>query len=168
MKALKKIHEKYTSGYERWTEYDEFENEISRNDTTGYWRKTKYDETNVCKDFNFKVSASVGGELPFKIYSIDNAPVNIFNEHDSVYLEENEGRIGLKLIDINNEIYNGNICIRRTDNRSNFTKWEDIKIMNFIQETVSSSDITAKAQMRCVLKKFTVFFSMMLLSAIPI
>ena len=44
MKVLKKIHEKYTSGYQKWTEYDEFEHETSMNDSTGYWQKTKYDE----------------------------------------------------------------------------------------------------------------------------
>ena len=44
MKVLKKIHEKYTSGYQKWTEYDEFEHETSMNDSTGYWQKTKYNE----------------------------------------------------------------------------------------------------------------------------
>ena len=94
-------------------------------------------------DFNFLVSASIGEEIPFKIYSIDNAPKGVFPiGHDySVFKEEEEGRIGLKLFDVNNMIYNGNICIRRTDNRSNFTKWEDIKIINIIQDTVSSQEI---------------------------
>lgn len=62
MKVLKKIHEKYSNGYERWTEYDEFENEISMNDTTGYWRKTKYDERGYtihrCDSLGFDESSS--------------------------------------------------------------------------------------------------------------
>ena len=62
MKVLKKIHEKYSNGYERWTEYDEFENEISMNDTTGYWQKTKYDERGCtihhCNSLGFDESSS--------------------------------------------------------------------------------------------------------------
>ena len=62
MKALKKKHEKYTSGYERWTEYNEFENEINMKASTGYWRKTKYDERGYtihrCDSLGFDESSS--------------------------------------------------------------------------------------------------------------
>ena len=105
--------------------------------------KTEHGFEETFDDFNFIISASAGNEIPFKIYSVDNAPNSVFpkNHEYSVYKEEEEARIGLKLFDVNNTIYNGNICIRRTDSKSNFTKWEDIKIINFIQETINSKDI---------------------------
>ena len=94
-------------------------------------------------DFEFLVSRSIGDEIPFRIYSLDNAPKEIFAEGEklSIYEEEEEGRIGLKLFTPNDVIYNGNICVRRTDNRSNFSKWEDIKIINIIQDTINSQKI---------------------------
>lgn len=94
-------------------------------------------------NFIFSISSIRGYDTSFKIYSVDNIPngVSFSQNDDSIYRDESEGRIGLRLYDINNTIYNGNICIRRTDNRSNFTKWEDIKIINFIQETLNMKEI---------------------------
>lgn len=105
--------------------------------------QTEHGFSETFDNFTFLVSASIGDEIPFKIYSIDNAPDGVFekNHNFSVYKEEEEGRIGLKLFDANNMSYNGNICIRRTDNRSNFTKWEDITIINIIQDTITSQPI---------------------------
>jgi len=44
------------------------------------------------------------------------------NTLTSVTQEEEDGRIGLKLMSIEHPVQTGNFCIRRTDEKSNFTK----------------------------------------------
>ena len=45
------------------------------------------------------------------------------------YAEEEEGRIALQVYSPKDEIFSGNLCIRRASAADNFTKWEDIKIL---------------------------------------
>ena len=59
----------------------------------------------------------------------------------SISQEEDEGRIGLKLMYIVDPVQTGNFCIRRSDEKSNFTKQEDIKIIVLKQESVADLDI---------------------------
>lgn len=125
--------------------------------------KTEHGYEEEFKPFSFLVSADVGGRIPFEIKTLDN--INFINGHThnstntnnqnfsikekdeeeeiinkhylSLMSDEEEGRIGIKIIDPERREYNGNICIRRTDSKSNFTKWEDIKIINVVQSSVN-------------------------------
>lgn len=58
-------------------------------------------------------------------------------------LDNEEGRISIKICHTNNfgQIYNGNLMLVRTDNRSNYKHWEDIKIINLVQQDINDLDI---------------------------
>ena len=47
----------------------------------------------------------------------------------TVFEDEEEGRISIKLVDLEDKFRSGNYCIRRTDEYSNFKDWIDIKII---------------------------------------
>ena len=51
------------------------------------------------------------------------------NKLSTVYEDEEEGRIGLKIYDKDNPLFSGNLCIRRADSKDNFKTWTDIKII---------------------------------------
>ena len=59
----------------------------------------------------------------------------------SVYLDEEEGRMSLKLVDTEIIQRSGNYCIRRTDERSNFNDQIDIKIVVVIDDFISNLPI---------------------------
>ena len=58
-------------------------------------------------------------------------------------LDNEEGRISIKICHTNDfgKIYNGNLMLVRTDNRSNYKHWEDIKIINLVQQDINDLDI---------------------------
>lgn len=60
----------------------------------------------------------------------------------SLMQEEEEGRVGLKIVlPGESGTQSGNICIRRTDERSNFEEWEDIKIIVVKQQIIDTLPI---------------------------
>lgn len=67
-----------------------------------------------------------------------NSPLNGLT---SVELEEDEGRIGLKLYSFTDDYYSGNLCISRASMKDNFTTWEDIKIITLKKEKVNDYPI---------------------------
>ena len=109
----------------------------------------------------FLVSVNIGGNNPFIIQTAENSDIEINHTHPlnektddssiaikdnidnilSLDKDEEEGRIGLKIHDPRSKVFNGNLCIRRTDSKSNFTKWEDIKIINIIQTSVDDLEV---------------------------
>lgn len=112
-----------------------------------YYSEHGYTET---IKFNFFVSANIRPKLNFSIVTVDkNIEIEkdgkikkIIDENESTLeSEEEEGRIGIKIYDFENKIFSGNICIRRTDNKSNFTKWEDIQILVYKQESINDKEI---------------------------
>lgn len=52
-------------------------------------------------------------------------------------IEEEEGRVVIKLYSDNTAEVSKNICLRRSDSRDNFQSWVDIKIINCIHENVN-------------------------------
>lgn len=67
-------------------------------------------------------------EVPFNLLTAET------DAETTVYEEEEEGRIGLQLQIPAQESYFGNICIRRANELTNYSEWEDIKILNFNHE----------------------------------
>ena len=57
--------------------------------------------------------------------------------YTSIEEEQSDGRIGLKLYYKDEIPYFGNVCIRRSDSRTNFTVWDDIA---FVQITVPDGE----------------------------
>lgn len=75
------------------------------------------------------------------IYSLENDEYNLLSDYTTVYEEEEEGRIALKLHDYGYSFYNVDVCIRRTDSRSNFKEWTDIKIFPLRNQDVNDLPI---------------------------
>lgn len=59
----------------------------------------------------------------------------------SVFEEEEEGRIGLKLYSENDITFTGTLCVRRTDSLSNFRYWEDIKIITLENVEINTLEL---------------------------
>jgi hypothetical protein len=59
----------------------------------------------------------------------------------TVSLEEDEGRIGLKFVNETSNSFTGKIAIRRSSSKENFTRWEDIKILNFNNTNLNNLNI---------------------------
>ena len=59
----------------------------------------------------------------------------------SIDLEEDEGRIGLKLYSTDTNLYSGNICIRRSSQEDNFATWEDITIFTLKGQAINDYPI---------------------------
>ena len=69
---------------------------------------------------------------------ISSFPYNNF----TIDKDNEEGRISIKLIVKNEQKpYSGNLILVRSDNRSNYTHWEDIKIINVVQQNINDLDI---------------------------
>lgn len=98
-----------------------------------------YEET--LDDFSFVASVFLSTQPDFSIITVDNDFNNLLADFSSLELEEEEGRLGIKIFTAQEMEYSGNLCIRRTDSRSNFTRWEDIKIITFKNEFVNEKDI---------------------------
>ena len=72
-----------------------------------------------------------------------------FDEDYSVDVEEDAGRIGVKMISPSHAFYSGNLCVRRASGEDNFSSWEDIKIVTLREEDINDYpviyDYTAKS-----------------------
>ena len=59
----------------------------------------------------------------------------------SIEEDQTGGRISLRLYSEKVEPYFGNICIRRSDSKSNFAIWEDIKIIPIVNQVINELPI---------------------------
>lgn len=100
---------------------------------------TEHGYTETIK-FNFSVYSNAQARPDFSIVTVDNDIYGLFQDMSTLESEEEEGRIGIKIFDPMQRQFSGNICIRRTDSKSNFTKWEDIKIIVYRQELINSKE----------------------------
>lgn len=84
---------------------------------------------------------------PYYVYPITIDNLNSITDPDfieevtsltSKEMEEEEGRILIKLYADDDKEVNKNICIRRADSRDNFQTWTDIKIINCINEKINN------------------------------
>lgn len=99
-------------------------------------------------DFNIAVSLSYTEETTISAITIDNVDniddedfKSAFKDLTSLEAEQEEGRIGVKLFSNSTNPYNGNICLRRSDSRDNFSTWSDIKIITCINTIINSLSI---------------------------
>lgn len=88
----------------------------------------------ICSTYNLDVP-------PCRILTVDNDYEGILASETSLDQEEDEGRIGIKLYDETAELYSGNLCIRRTDSRSDFKVWTDIHIYVCKQQDINTLPI---------------------------
>ena len=67
--------------------------------------------------------------------------VKKFKKITSLEVEEEEGRVGIKLYMNSSNVYNGNICLRRASSKDNYSSWDDIKIVVCTNKIVNDLDI---------------------------
>lgn len=78
------------------------------------------------KRYIFECSTVTLDRPPCRILTVENDADEVLKEITTLHMEEEEGRVGLKLFAPNNDPYSGNLCIRRSDSRTDFKIWEDI------------------------------------------
>lgn len=98
-----------------------------------YVTNNKYTETYYFDIVFNQPQMEIANLAIYSLENIDSASVDVqkdFNNSTSLGYEEDTGQIGIKIV--GNDIYfNGNICLRRTDSKSNYTIWDDIRIIPF-------------------------------------
>ncbi|MBQ8206356.1 MAG: hypothetical protein IJZ77_02745 [Bacilli bacterium] len=99
-----------------------------------------YEATEV---ITFTVLQTLIGEVQveLKIYG-ETEVENDIEAATTIALEEDEGRVGIKFKEIGEEKrYSGNLCIRRTDSKSNYKIWYDIAVIVAIDQLISEIPI---------------------------
>lgn len=102
----------------------------------------KYSETREIKFYN---SYSLIDNNLISIHTLEDIDMienkeiaSSFIQSTSKMKEEDEGRIYLKLYNKNeDEYFNGTIIIRRTDEKSNFKVWEELKVIKFENQLIN-------------------------------
>ena len=92
------------------------------------------------KLFNFTVEYTPIDRIDCKVLTAENDPDGLLTGLTTIAEEEEEGRIGLKLYS-ESSLFSGNICIRRTDAKSHFKKWDDIKIITLKAQNINDLDM---------------------------
>jgi len=87
---------------------------------------------------NFEISLVQIDQIDCYAITVDNDIEGILKGLTSKELEEEEGRIGIKLNSINTNPYSGNICIRRASSKDQFKEWVDIKIITVREQIVNN------------------------------
>lgn len=70
-------------------------------------------------------------------YNNSNITLVTINDITSLDLEEEDGYIAIKIFSNKEDPFFGNLCIRRTDSRSNFEIWNDMKIIVIKGENIN-------------------------------
>ena len=113
-------------------------------ETAHYLIEVEYNTLNGYNDefdIDFTLSQIFLDPIGARVATIDNDLTGIFEGISWRELEEDEGRIALKLYAADSSPYSGNLCVRRASSRDNFTKWEDVRIVTFKQQPINNSDI---------------------------
>lgn len=91
-------------------------------------------------EFDFKISSQQSDNSNIKLLSAEDGA--LMQNYTSIEAEQTDGRIGLKLYsEKENDTYSGNIYIRRSDMTTNFSKWEDIKVLFLSGESINDYPI---------------------------
>lgn len=98
--------------------------------------------------FRFVISQYGGSATTVKVVSLENIDtiedeeyVAKFKAETNLDKEQDDGRIGLSLFYADEAAYNGNLCVRRSDSRSNYSIWTDIKVFPLINTTINDIGI---------------------------
>lgn len=105
--------------------------------------QNNYDEPYVK---NFIVDQALSGTT-IKVVTVDTvddiSELDYFG-NESIHSEEEEGRIGLKILPVSDDYdrpYSGNLCIKRASEKDNFEQQIDIKIITINNEYIKNLDI---------------------------
>lgn len=115
----------------------EFKFETVNHYIGGAYRYTLSDGSEVDNRYIFTASIFEAEMIDCYIATAENDPNKILTEITSVHEEEEEGRVGIKLYSSTEDLYSGNICLRRSDSRDNFQTWTDIKIFVVKEQNIN-------------------------------
>lgn len=119
----------------------------------GYSYSVKLEYTTINKfsdsyNFNLVISQTLTSTTTISAITIDNVTalsdksfIESMQSQTSLDIEEEEGRIGIKLYSNSGDLYNGNICLRRASSKDDYTVWEDIKIVVCVNDIVNNLDM---------------------------
>lgn len=115
-------------------------------DAVEYWLEFTYKTENEYVPaqplvFRFQVSNLATETINAQIMTVDNDPLNTIGDLSSLDMEEDEGRIGLKLYSPDLNPWSGNICIRRASQVDNFQTWDDIIIFTVKDKIINELDM---------------------------
>lgn len=79
--------------------------------------------------------------LDARLVTIDNDYNEILTDVTTLDMEEDEGRLGIKIVSDSHSPYSGNICVRRSSAKDNFAYWEDVKIFILKEQDINSIPI---------------------------
>lgn len=88
--------------------------------------------------FLFNVVIDAIDTINAQLITIDTNYNDLLTDLTSIDLEEDEGRIALKLYSNDQNPYSGNICIRRASQEDNFATWVDIKIFTLKEQVINN------------------------------
>ena len=117
---------------------------IPEEDVNKYVIEVEYNTINDYSDnfnINFILSVIALDPIGARVVTVDNDADGLLNNVSSLGLEEDEGRIALKIDSTESSPFSGNLVVRRASSRTNFLVWEDIKILNFKQELIKDSKV---------------------------
>ena len=132
------------SGYLYANQYENI-NQISYNFKTepesnkNYKVRIEYETINkYTGEANYELTSSPLSDkkIDISLLTVENDVDSIMQNFSSVFIEEEEGRIGLKLYSTSTNL-SDSIMIRRADSRDNFKTWTDIKFYNFNQHNIN-------------------------------
>ena len=117
-------------------------------DSKTYVLKLKYTTINKYEDeliFTFSINQTIIEETSISAITIDNIEgienddfKKAFKAITSLPSENEEGRVAIKFFSNESNPYNGNICLRRSDSRDNFSTWTDIKIVACVNTLINN------------------------------
>ena len=96
------------------------------------------------ENITFTVLQALIGEtqVTLKIYGEPEKNGTDIGVITTIALEEDEGRVGIRFEDTSDTPYSGNLCIRRTDSKSDFKIWHDVAVVVVVGTGVTSCSKT--------------------------
>lgn len=109
--------------------------------TLKFYYKTANDYEAV-ETIDFTVIPALLGDITvtLKIFGEQESVDNI-EAITTIVLEEDEGRVGIRFDDTSSRPFSGNLCIRRTDSRSDFKIWHDVAVIVVVEKEVNTIPI---------------------------
>ena len=110
-------------------------------ETINHYINGFYDTGTKDNRLRFLVSQTIIDRINCNVLTAEHDPDGVLKDLTSVALEEEEGRIGLKLFSTETSPFGGNICVRRSDSRSDFKIWTDIKKLSIKNQDINDFDM---------------------------
>ena len=102
----------------------------------GFYKSDTYDNRYI-----FQCDYTLIKQPPCFLLTIENDIYGALTDKTSRDMEEDEGRIAIKFFTTDDKPYSGNLCIRRSDSRTNFTIWNDVYITTIKNNYINNAPI---------------------------